>query len=74
MTNTGEIIRMCRDSLHWTRQYLSEKSGVPVGTILNCERHDDCRMSTFEKLLDAMDFEVEILKKESIFDSYRSRG
>ena len=64
MTDTGKMITMCRKSLHWSRAYLSEKSGVPLNTIINCEKKPDCKMSTFEKILEPMGFEIEILKRE----------
>ena len=64
MTDTGEMIRLCRKKLHWTRAKLSEASGVGVHTILNVERNPDCKVSTFERLIEAMGYEMEILRKE----------
>ena len=64
MTDTGEIIRMCRKRLGWSKAYLGEKAGVSAGIIAYTERHTDCKMSVFEKLLDAMGYEIEILMKE----------
>ena len=64
MTDTGEIIRMCRKRLGWAKAYLSEKSGISVNTITYAERNMDCKVSVFEKLLDAMGYEIEILMKE----------
>ena len=64
MTDTGEMIKMCRKKLKWTRPMLSEVSGIGVNTILSVERNSDCKVSTFEKLLEAMGYELEILPKE----------
>lgn len=64
MTDAGEMVRMLRKSLNWSRPRLSEKSGVKLDTIINVERKRDCRLSTFEKLVEAMGYEIEILRKE----------
>lgn len=64
MTDTGQMIKMCRKKLKWTRPRLSEVSGIGVNTILSVERNSDCRVSTFEKLLEAMGYELEILLKD----------
>ncbi len=64
MTDTGEMIRMLRKNLNWPRSKLSEASGVGVHTILNVERNPDCKVSTFERLIEAMGYEMEILRKE----------
>lgn len=55
---------MCRKKLKWTRPVLSEASGIGVNTILSVERNNDCKVSTFERLLEAMGYELEILPKE----------
>lgn len=64
MTDTGEMVKMCRKKLKWTRPVLSEASGIGVNTILSVERNSDCKVSTFERLLEAMGYELEILPKE----------
>ena len=64
MTDTGEMIRLCRKKLNWSRPKLSEASGVGVHTILNVERNPDCKVSKFERLIEAMGYEMEILRKE----------
>lgn len=64
MTDTGEIIRMCRKKLNWTMVKLSDVSGVGVHTIQNVERNPDCKVSTFERLIEAMGYDLEILPKE----------
>lgn len=63
-TDTGEIIKMCRKSLNWSRPRLSEKSGVSLDTVINVERHNNCKFSTFEKLIEAMGYEIEILPRD----------
>lgn len=65
MTYPGEIIRECRDSLKWPRTKLSELSGVQVNVIRNIELNGtDCRISTFDKILKAMGYEIVIQKKD----------
>ena len=63
-TDTGEMVRMLRKSLKWTKVKLSEKSGISLDTIINIERHRNCNFSTFERLIEAMGYEIEILRKE----------
>lgn len=65
MTNTGEIVRICRERLGWSRSWLGIKSGVSQNTIVCVENNKSCRVDTFEKLLDAMGYEIEILPKET---------
>jgi hypothetical protein len=64
MTDTGEIIKMCRKSLNWSRPKLSRAAGILLDTVINVERHNNCKFSTFEKLIEAMGYEIEILRKE----------
>ena len=64
MTDVGQIIRACRNTRKWTKVKLSQVSGVSLDTIINVERKSDCRLSTFEKLIEAMGYEIEILPKE----------
>lgn len=64
MTDTGAIVRMLRNRLKWSRMKLSDKSGVQVATISSVENKTDCRLSTFEKLIEAMGYEIEIYPKE----------
>lgn len=66
MINTGEIVRAYRDRLHWSRAYLSDKSGVSVCTIVRIESNGDCMVSTFEKLIDAMGYGMQIKDKRII--------
>ena len=68
MTDAGEIIRACRLHRKWTKVKLSQKSGMSLDTIINAERKRDCRLSTFERLIEAMGYEVEILEKERAYD------
>ena len=64
MTDTGQIIRTCREVRKWPRSYLAEVSGVPMHTIVTCEGKNDCRVSTLDRLIEAMGFELEIVRKE----------
>lgn len=64
MTDVGQIIRACRNTRKWTKVKLSQVSGVSLDTIINVERKSDCRLSTFEKLIEAMGYEIEILPTE----------
>ena len=58
------MIRMCRETRKWTRSYLAEKAKMPLNTVINCERRHDCRVSTMDRLIEAMGFELEIVRKE----------
>lgn len=65
MTDAGQIINMCRRSVKWSMMKLSVESSVSQSTILEIEHgRRGCRVETFEKLLDAMGYEMEILKKD----------
>lgn len=63
-TDTGEMVRLCRKSLKWSRPKLSDASGISVQTIINVERQSNCKFDTFEKLIEAMGYEIEILPTE----------
>lgn len=63
-TDTGEMVRMCRKSLKWSRPKLSRESGISEQTIINVERQSNCKFDTFEKLIEAMGYEIEILPTE----------
>ena len=47
-TDTGEMVRMCRKSLKWSRPKLSRESGISEQTIINVERQSNCKFDTFE--------------------------
>ena len=65
MINAGEIIKMCRHHIKWSQMKLSVESSISQSTILEIERgHRDCRVNTFEKLLNTMGYEIEVLKKD----------
>jgi len=64
MTDTGKIIKACRESLHWSRMKLSREADVPINTIVSCEQKPDCKVSTFERIIEAMGFEMEVMRKE----------
>lgn len=59
-----EIVTELRQMLHWPVAYLADKSGVSVWTIHNIEKHGGGNLDTYEKLLDAMGYELEVVKKE----------
>ena len=63
-TDTGEIIKTCRKSLNWSRPKLSKEAGISLDTVINVERHNNCKFSTFEKLIEAMGYEIEIIPSE----------
>ena len=63
MTDTGQIIRACREARKWPRSYLAEKAKMPLNTVINCERRSDCRVRTLDRLIEAMGFELEIVSK-----------
>lgn len=65
MTDTGEMVKACRNSLNWTKAKLSREADVPLQTVINVERQSNCKVSTFEKLLEAMGYEIVILPEET---------
>ena len=64
MTDTGEMVKILRKRLGWSRAKLSEESGLHINTVTNAERNPDCYLSTFEKLIEAMGYEIEILPRD----------
>lgn len=65
MTDAGQIIRMCRKHKNWSIVTLSVESTVSHSTIQEIETGlRDCRLSTFEKLLNTMGYELEVMKTE----------
>lgn len=63
MIDTGQIIRMCRKHKRWSIITLGAESSVSPSTIKEIENGTrDCRIGTFEKLLEAMGYELEVLK------------
>lgn len=63
MIDTGQIIKMCRKHKHWSIITLGVESSVSPSTIKEIEHGTrDCRIKTFEKLLEAMGYELEVLK------------
>ena len=64
MIDAAEIIKGCRKFRHLTRTQLADRSGVSRQTIWNVERdNNNTTLYTFEKLLEAMGFEVYIREK-----------
>jgi predicted transcriptional regulator len=67
MIDPGKVIRECRGSLNWPRAKLSDIADVQVNVIRRIELEGvDCRISTFEKILKAMGYEIVIQKKKLI--------
>lgn len=65
MLDAGQIIKMCRHHLKWSTIKLSIESEVSKSTIQEIEANKrDCRLSTFEKILNAMGYEIEVLKTD----------
>lgn len=63
MINAGQILRMCRENKHWSIITLSLESSVSHSTIQEIETGlRDCRISTYEKILNAMGYELEVMK------------
>lgn len=63
MFNAGQILRMCRKHEKISRLTLSAESLVSTSTIEEIENNRrDCRIGTFNKLLNAMGYELEVLK------------
>ena len=64
MIDAPNIIRECRRFRRLTQRQLADRSGVSRQTIWNVEQdNNNTTLYTFEKLLEAMDFEVTIREK-----------
>ena len=64
MIDAPNIIRECRRFRHLTQRQLADRSGVSRQTIWNVERdNNNTTLYTFERLLEAMGFEVYIREK-----------
>ena len=59
-----EIVKGIREMLHWPTLYLAEKAGVDAGTLYRIEKYGGGTLKTYEKLLDAMGYEFEVVRKE----------
>jgi transcriptional regulator with XRE-family HTH domain len=65
MIDAGEVIKSCRLYKGWTQKQLALMSGVNRKTIGDLERNGTGpTLYTFETLLEAMGFELEIGLKE----------
>ena len=65
MINAGQILRMCRQNKQWSIITLSLESSVSHSTIQEIETGlRDCRISTYEKILNAMGYELEVMKMD----------
>ena len=64
MIDAPNIIRECRRFRPLTQRQLADRSGVSRQTIWNVERdNNNTMLFTFEKLLEAMGFELVIREK-----------
>ena len=61
----NEIITGIREMLHWPLAYLAEKAEVDISTLHRIEKHGGGNLETYEKILDAMGYELEVVKKWS---------
>ena len=58
----GEIIRMCRKKRNLTMRTLESRSGITAAQINNIEKgKNNPTIGTYLKLLNAMDFDIEII-------------
>lgn len=65
MIDVGEILKLCRKHSGMSIVALSAESSVSASTIKEIENGSrDCRIGTFEKLLEAMGYELEVLKND----------
>ena len=64
MTDTGQIVRMLRKNKGWTIAELAFRSGISANTVTNVERGSNCTILVFDSLIEAMGYELEILKKD----------
>ena len=64
MTDTGQIVKMLRKSMGWTVAELAEKAGISANTVANVERGSNCTILVFDSLVEAMRYELEVLRKD----------
>lgn len=65
MIDTGQILRICRTHKKWSIVTLGAEASVSPTTIKEIENGTrDCKVGTFEKLLEAMGYELEVLEIE----------
>lgn len=62
MTDTGEIVRACRLQKGWNCSQLARKSKIHRPMIYQVENSRNCTVKTFETLLNAMGYEIEIMR------------
>ena len=64
MIDVSLTLKACRKFRKLTPKQLEIKSGVTRQTIYRIESGSNCNMETFQLLLDALGFELEIRTKE----------
>ena len=63
MIDVGEILKLCRKHSNMSIVALSAESSVSASSIKEIENGTrDCKVGTFEKLLEAMGYELEVMK------------
>lgn len=69
MIDVPKTIKEYREFRHLTQRQLADKSGISRQTVWNVERENNgTTVYTFEKLLNAMGFRLDIVPLESIED------
>lgn len=63
MTTLGSIIRELRHEQGLTQEQLGERAGVERVTVLHTELGHTRSLPTIERLLDALGYELEVVKK-----------
>lgn len=65
MTNVSKTIKELRNLRHLTQVQLADKAGISRQTVWNVERRNATTVYTFERLLNAMGFGLDIVPLES---------
>jgi DNA-binding phage protein len=64
MMHYGMIVQGIRETLHWSVAHLEEKSGISRQAIYRMEKTGGGRIETYEAVLGAMGYELDITKKD----------
>ena len=65
MTNMGKVVEEIRHSLSWTVARLERKSGVCKQTIYKIEDTGKGMIETYQRLFDAMGYELKVERKDT---------
>ena len=63
MIQIGEVVKYIRKSKRISRDDLAMMSGVNLNTLKNIETGRNATLKSVERVLDAMGYELEIVKK-----------